>query len=122
MRKEFAVIRDLMGTEMKHVRFVPGDQMPADCLTKKTVKENSLVKMIRTNSFPTIMFFDDDVVTEDQMARAEELIDMQCNLQPRARYCVPLESAERESMYVDKVLHGKGDDFEQLRMMHNVDH
>ncbi len=46
LRKEFAAIRDLMGTEMKHVRFVPGDQMPADCLTKKTFKENSLVKMI----------------------------------------------------------------------------
>ena len=76
LRKEFAVIRDLMGTEMKHFRFVPGDQMPADCLTKKTFNENSLVKMIRTNSFPTILFFDDDMVTDEQMARAEELIDM----------------------------------------------
>ncbi len=52
LRKEFAVIRDLMGTEMKHVRFVPGDQMPADCLTRKTVKENSLDKMIRTKASP----------------------------------------------------------------------
>ena len=122
LRKEFAVIRDLKGTESKHVRFVTGDHMPADCLTKKVVKENSLVKMIRTNSFPTILFFDDDVVTEEQMAQAEELIEMQCSTQPRRRYCVPLELGEQESAYVNKVLHGRGAEFEQLRMMHNIDY
>ncbi len=78
--------------------------------------------MIRTNSFPTILFFDADVVTEEQMARAEELIEMQCSPQMRRRYCVPLETADRESAYVDKVLHGKGAEFEQLRMLHNAEH
>ena len=76
LRKKFAVIKEIMLTESKNVGFVPGDLMLADCLTKAKVKENSRVKAIRTNHYPTLLLADDHMVTEDQMNEACDTIEM----------------------------------------------
>ena len=65
-----------MLTESKNVRIVPRNLMRSDCLTKAKVKENLLVKAIRTNHYPSLLFGDDDVVTEGQMNEACDTIEM----------------------------------------------
>ena len=120
LRKDFAVIRDIMLTESKNVRFVPGDLMLADCVTKAKVKENSLVKAVRTNHYPTLLFADDDVVREDQMNEACDNIEMLSLMDQRNQMKIQNAGFENENELVNQLLHGKGPEFEQKRLLHNM--
>ena len=110
--KEFAAIRDLIEIEQKKLKLIPGDMLYC-CLTKARIKENSLIKAIKSNSFPNTLFFDDEEATPEEMSRVEELIEMQSF--PEDSIVLRLYAAS----CVDKVLHGKSSEFEQLWLMHH---
>ena len=113
LRKEFVVIRDLMLTESKIVRYVPGYLMSADCLTKAKVKENSLIKAIRTNHYPTLLFSDDDVVSQELMDEACEIIEMLSYPDQRNQMKIQVTDVDCEEELVNQLLHGKGPEFAQ---------
>ena len=58
LRKEFAVLRDMMNTHDIRVRFVPGQVMLAECLTKVLSKENTLVTTMKEGHFPSLAEYD----------------------------------------------------------------
>ncbi len=120
LRKEFAVIRDLMVTEIKNVRYVPGEMMLADCLTKAKVKENSLVKAIRTNHYPTLLFADDDTVSQELIDEACEIIEMLSYPDQRNQMKIEVTDVDREKKLVKQLLHGKESEYEQKRLLHNM--
>ena len=109
-----------MLTESKNVRYVPSDLMLSDCLTKGKVKENSLVKAIRTNHYPTLLFADDDVVTEEQIDEACEAIQMMSYPDQRNQMKIQDDDFEKEKELVNQLLHERGPEYEQKRTLHNL--
>ncbi len=68
LRKDIAVVRDLMTTQDIRVRFVPGHVMLADCLTKVLCKENTLVTTLKEGHFPSLDEYDSEEITDEQAA------------------------------------------------------
>ncbi len=106
LKKDFAILRDLMTTQDIRVRFVPGHVMLADCLTKVLCKENTLVKILKEGHFPSLDEYDSKDITDEMMERAKELIEMQSYPEFRLPVNVAQLSAKDEKDYVDELLHG----------------
>ena len=70
-----AIIRDIITTENKQVQYVPGDKMPAACLTKRTTGE-FLTKSVQNNNLKKLDFYDAEFVT-DEMIKAETDIPLE---------------------------------------------
>ncbi len=113
--------RGLMLTESKNVRYVPGDLVLADCLTETKVKENSLIKAIwTTNHYPTLLFVDDETVTQELMDEACEIIEIFSYPDQRNHLRIQMTDTDREKQLVNQILHGKRPEHEQKRMLHNM--
>ena len=106
LRKEFAVVSDMMTTHDIRVRFVPGQVMLADCLTKVISEDNTLVTTLKEGHFPSLEEYDPEEITDAMMERAEELLEMQSYPEYRQPVAVAPLSAEDEMDYVDELLHG----------------
>ncbi len=94
--------------------------MLADCLTEAKVKENSLITAIRANHYPTLLFADDDVVSQELMNEACETIEMRSYSDQRNQMKIQVTDVDREKKLVSQILHGKGPEHEQKRLLHNM--
>ncbi len=79
-----------------------------------------MVKAIRTNHYPTLLFADDDVVIEDQMNEACDHIEMLSLVDQRNQMRMQDAGFEKENELVNQLLHGKGPEFEQKGLLHNM--
>ena len=89
-------------------------------MPKAKVKEISLVKAIRTNHYPTLLFADDDVVTEKQMKEACDAIEMLSYPDQRNQMKIQDAGFEKENELVNQLLRGRGAEYEQKRLLHNM--
>ncbi len=79
--------------KQKSVRYVPGDKMPADYLTKRTSGE-FLTRAIQNNQLKKLIFYDSELVTDEMIKEAERDIPLEPWTVRRSQINLPWMSTE----------------------------